>query len=208
VKRLAASVAIAGRQRGFHRRERRDAVVSTVSAYRMSMRRFAAMGDLDVWYSRIEVDSKLAQLSKHLDARHLQRIERAKDSARALRKLALPTDDGLRIAGDPPLIVPIEELAEDSPAERQLETVLAEYRGSLSAAHRHLADEYRYVHAARKVVGVGSVGTRAWIVLLVGRDSDDPLFLQAKEADTSTWSDMPAKAASGTTASVSSKDRG
>jgi uncharacterized protein (DUF2252 family) len=188
VKRLAASVAIAGRERGLRRRERRAAVLASVSSYRDTMRRFAAMRDLDVWYARIDVESRLGQLGEHLDDKHLQRIERgiakakSKDSLRALRKLTQPGEDGLRIVSDPPLIVPLEELAEGPEAERQLESVLADYRHSLSGAHRHIAAAYRYVHAARKVVGVGSVGTRAWIVLFVGRDSDDPLFLQAKEA--------------------------
>jgi uncharacterized protein (DUF2252 family) len=188
VKRLAASVAIAGRERGLRRRERRDPVLATVSSYRGAMRRFAAMRDIDVWYTRIDVESRLAELGGSLDDKHRQRIERgiakarSKDSMRALRKLTEAGEGGLRIVSDPPLIVPLEELAEGEEAERQLESVLAEYRDSLSGAHRHIAAAYRYVHAARKVVGVGSVGTRAWIVLLVGRDADDPLFLQAKEA--------------------------
>ncbi|HXR29565.1 MAG TPA: DUF2252 family protein, partial [Solirubrobacterales bacterium] len=182
---------IAGRDRGLRRRERRAAALASVSSYRGAIRRFAAMRDIDVWYARIDVESRLVELGGHLDAKHLQRIERglakakSKDSLRALRKLTQPGEDGLRIVSDPPLIVPLEELAEGSAAEGQLESVLAEYRDSLSGAHRHIAGAYRYVHAARKVVGVGSVGTRAWIVLLVGRDSDDPLFLQAKEAQAS-----------------------
>jgi len=191
VKRLAASVAVAGRERGLRRRERREAVLATVSSYRGAMRRFAAMREIDVWYARIDVESRLAELGGHLDRKHLQRIERniakakSKDSLRALRKLTRPGEDGLRIVSDPPLIVPLEELAEDREAESQLEAVLADYRDSLSEAHRHIASAYTYVHAARKVVGVGSVGTRAWIVLLIGRDSEDPLFLQAKEAQAS-----------------------
>jgi len=191
VKRLAASVAIAGRERGLGRRERRKAVLGSVASYRTSMRRFAAMRDIDVWYARIDVESRLAEFSAHLDSKHLQRIERgvakakSKDSLRAARKLTQATEDGLRIAGDPPLITPLEELTEGAEAREQLETLLAEYRTSLTGAHSHIAGAYRYVHAARKVVGVGSVGTRSWIVLLVGRDSEDPLFLQAKEAQAS-----------------------
>ena len=191
VKRLAASVAIAGRERGLRRPERREATLASVSSYRGAMRQFATMRDIDVWYARIDVESRLAEFGEHLDAKHLQRIERgiakakSKDSLRALRKLTQPGEEGLRIVSDPPLIVPLEELAEVRDAESQLESLLAEYRSSLSDAHQHVADAYRYVHAARKVVGVGSVGTRAWILLLVGRDSDDPLFLQAKEAQAS-----------------------
>jgi uncharacterized protein (DUF2252 family) len=191
VKRLAASVAVAGRDRGLARRERRRAIRRSVGAYRDSMRRFAEMRDVDVWYARTDVDSRLAELGKHLDGESRRRIERnvaratSRDSLRALRKLARPTEDGLRIVGDPPLVTPVEELGDGAEIESQLEAVLTEYRSSLSGAHRHLAAAYRYVHAARKVVGVGSVGTRAWIVLLVGRDSEDPLFLQAKEAGAS-----------------------
>jgi uncharacterized protein (DUF2252 family) len=191
VKRLAASVAIAARERGLQRRERREAILATVSSYRGTMRRFATMREIDVWYARIEVEPRLAELGEHLDREHRQRIEcgiakaRSKDSLRALQKLTEAGEDGLRIVSDPPLVTPLEELEDGADAERQLEAVLADYRDSLSAAHRHIAAAYRYVHAARKVVGVGSVGTRAWIVLLVGRDSDDPLILQAKEAEAS-----------------------
>ena len=191
VKRLAASVAVAGRDRGFQGRERRPAVLAGVASYRDSMRRFAAMRDIDVWYARIDVAARLAQFEELLDSKHLQRIERglakarSKDSLRAVRKLTQATELGLRIAADPPLIVPLEDLADGAEARDQLEAVLADYRDSLSGAHRHIAGAYRYVHAARKVVGVGSVGTRAWIVLLAGRDSEDPLFLQAKEAGAS-----------------------
>ena len=191
VKRLAASVVIAGRERGLGRRERRGATLASVASYRSSMRHFAAMRDIDVWYARIDLESRLAEFSAHLDSKHLQRIERgvakakAKDSLRALRKLTESTEDGLRIAADPPLITPLEELAEGPEAREQLEALLVPYRDSLSGAQGHIASAYRYVHAARKVVGVGSVGTRAWILLLMGRDADDPLFLQAKEAQAS-----------------------
>jgi len=191
VKRLAASVAIAGRERGLGRRERRKAVLGSVASYRSSMRRLAEMRDIDVWYARIDVESRLAEFSAHLDTKHLQRIERgvakakSKDSLRALRKLTESTEGGLRIAADPPLITPLEELADGPEAREQIESLLDQYRASLSGAQGHIAGAYRYVHAARKVVGVGSVGTRAWILLLIGRDVDDPLFLQAKEAQAS-----------------------
>jgi len=123
-----------------------------------------------------------------VDERRCRRIERnlakarAKDSLRALGKLTGEKDGEVRIVSDPPLITPLEELTDAVDAEQQLQAVLAAYMESLSGDRRHLAASYRYVHAARKVVGVGSVGTRAWIVLLLGRDSGDPLFLQAKEA--------------------------
>jgi uncharacterized protein (DUF2252 family) len=191
VKRLAASVVIAGRERGLAWRERRKAVLASVASYRTSMRRLAEMRDLDVWYARIDLESRLVEFSAHLDTKHLQRIERgvakakSKDSLRALRKLTEATEDGLRIASEPPLITPLEELFDGPEAQEQLESLLEEYRTSLGGAHGHIASAYSYVHAARKVVGVGSVGTRAWIVLLAGRDAGDPLFLQAKEAQAS-----------------------
>ena len=191
VKRLVASIAIAGRERGFGGRRRREAVAGASSAYRESMRRFAAMRNIDVWYSRIDVDSRSAELRSYVDARRFRDVERnlekarAKDSLRALRKLTREEDGELRIVSNPPLITPLAELTDADDAEQQLQGLLAAYQESLGPDHRRLASSYRYVDAARKVVGVGSVGTRAWIVLLLGRDSDDPLFLQAKEAQRS-----------------------
>jgi uncharacterized protein (DUF2252 family) len=106
---------------------------------------------------------------------------------RAFSKLTERVDGKLRIASDPPVLVPIEELAggQAEAAENRIREVVDSYRESLSPARRHLFDGYRYVHAARKVVGVGSVGTRAWIALFVGRDEGDPLFMQIKEAQRS-----------------------
>ncbi|MGN6257436.1 MAG: DUF2252 domain-containing protein [Solirubrobacterales bacterium] len=191
VKRLAASVVVAGRERGFGKRERRRMILATVGAYRRSIREFAAMRNLDVWYSRLDVEPAVDALRPQLDDRRVRRLERnlakarAKDSLRALGKLTHERGGELRIVSDPPLITPLEELTDAADAEEQLQAVLAAYRETLSPERRRLVGSYRYVHAARKVVGVGSVGTRAWIVLLVGRDEKDPLFLQAKEAQPS-----------------------
>jgi uncharacterized protein (DUF2252 family) len=191
VKRLAASVAIAGRGRSFKGKERRRATQSAVQSYREAMRAYAGMSNLDVWYSRLDVEPVLAALGSEVDERRLRRVERslekarAKDSLRALAKLTHEEDGAIRILREPPLITPIEELADAAEAEAQLQAVIEAYRESLTHDRRHLASSYRYVHAARKVVGVGSVGTRAWIVLLLGEDSTDPLFLQAKEAQAS-----------------------
>ena len=191
LKRLAASVAIAGRARGFGRKERRRAVLSGSAGYREAMRSFAAMRNIDVWYARIEVESRLAELRPRLDEGNLRKVERnlakarSKDSLRALRKLTREQDGELRIVSDPPLITPLEELSDAPGAEAQLRAVLDAYLGSLGDDLQRLASSYSYAHAARKVVGVGSVGTRAWIVLLLGRDGSDPLFLQAKEAQRS-----------------------
>jgi uncharacterized protein (DUF2252 family) len=146
------------------------------------------MRNLDVWYSRVDVDPALEAARAQVGDRRVRRLERnlakaqAKDSIRALGKLTYEEGGRLRIVSEPPLITPMEELTGADDAERQLREVIGTYRESLSPDRQHLAASYRYVHAARKVVGVGSVGTRAWIVLTLGRDSQDPLFLQAKEA--------------------------
>ena len=191
VKRLAASVVVAGRERGFGKGERRRTTLATVGAYRRSMRKFAAMRNLDVWYSRLDVEPAVEALRSQLDGRRLRRLERnlakaqAKDSLRALGKLTHERDGAVRIVSDPPLITPLAELTDAEDAEQQLQAVLAAYRETLTPDLQRLVGSYRYADAARKVVGVGSVGTRAWIVLLLGRDASDPLFLQAKEAQAS-----------------------
>jgi uncharacterized protein (DUF2252 family) len=188
VKRLAASVAIAGRERGFGGKERRQATRSAVRSYRNAIRRFAGMRTIDVWYARLDIEPALAALRAQLDGDRLRQVERSlakassKDSLRALGKLTERVDGEIRIRSEPPLLTPVEELADAAVVEARLEAVLDAYRASLTHDRRHLVDSYSYVHAARKVVGVGSVGTRAWVVLLLGGDADDPLFLQAKEA--------------------------
>jgi uncharacterized protein (DUF2252 family) len=192
VKRLAASFAVAGRAHGYDEAGVQGAVRATVQAYRESMRGFAEMRDLEVWYARLDI----AQISTWLEAkarRHELRVWRKgiakaehKDSLRALAKLTEEVDGQIRIRSDPPLILPVDELAPGSvDTGSLLKDLLAAYRETLDHHRRHLAARYEYVHAARKVVGVGSVGTRAWVVLLTGRDGSDPLFLQAKEADES-----------------------
>jgi uncharacterized protein (DUF2252 family) len=193
VKRLAASVAIGARDRGFSAAEGEAAVLASVGAYRGAMAQFAAMGDLDVWYARLDVDQAVAQWqqeAKKTDRRRLEKnLEKArnKDSLRALKKLTETVDGHVKIADRPPLLVPIDRLAEREgrePAEisKLIEGLLATYRDTLDDQAQVLAARYSYVDAAHKVVGVGSVGTRAWIALLFGRDEQDPLFLQMKEA--------------------------
>jgi uncharacterized protein (DUF2252 family) len=191
VKRLAASVSVAGRARGFSTKQRRQMAQATAGAYRTVMRRLSRMRELEVWYERIDVGEVLERFRKQATDRQLRRVEkdtakaRRKDSTRAFAKLAATVDGAPRILSDPPLVVPIQELLPDAEA-RQLEegmlALLESYRRSLPEHRRRLLDRYRYADFARKVVGVGSVGTRAWIILLIGRDSGDPLFLQAKEA--------------------------
>ena len=193
VKRLAASVAIGARDRGFKKAERRAAVLGSVASYRKAMAQFDAMSEIDVWYSRLDVAEIAARWGDKVtktDRRRLQKNvakARNKGSLRALEKLTEKSDGELRIADRPPLLVPIGKLAEREGADAEAITglmkhLLSEYRGTLDHQARVLAERYHYVDAAHKVVGVGSVGTRAWIVLLLGRDAGDPLFLQVKEA--------------------------
>jgi len=188
VKRLAASVAVAARDRGFSVADRREAVTRAALSYRETMRQFADMRTLDVWYARLEVEELFARWSVPGGGqRKALEKARSKTSLRAFSKLTHEVDGQPRIISDPPLIVPIEELVEG--AEQQMQEVmtnlLADYRTTLPDDRRTLIDGYEPVHFARKVVGVGSVGTRAWIVLLLGRDTRDPLFLQIKEAEAS-----------------------
>jgi uncharacterized protein (DUF2252 family) len=189
VKRLAASIAIAGRERGFGGRDRRRALETTGAAYRESMREFAAMRNLDVWYARVDVETAKENLRSALTAARRREMDRqldkarAKDSLRALKKLTTTDAEGrLRIVAEPPLITPLSELADGTETEGMLRPILDSYTSTLSDDRRRLVATYDYVDAARKVVGVGSVGTRAWIILMLGRGSGDPLFLQAKEA--------------------------
>ncbi len=188
VKRLAASVAVSARDLGFAVADRRAAVTRAVLSYRETMREFAEMRTLDVWYARLEVEDLFARWSvRGTEQRRALEKARAKTSLRAFNKLTHEVDGHPRIISDPPLIVPIEELVEGTQEQMQevMTKLLADYRKTLPDDRRALIDGYEPVHFARKVVGVGSVGTRAWIVLLLGQDSGDPLFLQIKEAEAS-----------------------
>jgi Uncharacterized protein conserved in bacteria (DUF2252) len=158
------------------------------------MHDFAAMRNLDLWYSRFKADKLARDFRSHATGEERKRLDkglakaRAKDSLRAFSKLTRVVDGKPRIVSDPPLIVPVEELVEGVEVEELLERfqlLIRAYRSTLPRDRRKLIERYRFVDAARKVVGVGSVGTRAWIVLMRGRDDEDPLFLQAKEAQAS-----------------------
>ena len=195
VKRLAASFEIAGRDRGFDPAQRRDVVTAGVAEYRARMQQAAAAHNLDVWYAHIEVDRLFADLkasaTKKQQARAAANVAKARtrDSLQAFTKLTREVDGQRRIVSDAPLIVPIEELIPEGSArddvEGELRALIRSYRRTLETDRRELLEGFEYVHAARKVVGVGSVGTRAWIILMLGRDGQDPLFLQAKEAQES-----------------------
>ncbi len=194
VKRLAASIAVAGRERGFTGAERRTTVRAAVRQYREAMKRFGTMGNLDAWYARLDRDELLKRLEGGATAEQLRTFRKTvakaqrKDSARAFERLASTDGGEPRIVSDPPLIVRIEDLLPEGQAdefEEAMRGLLRSYRASLQGDRRYLLERYRYVDLARKVVGVGSVGTRAWVVLMLGRDEGDPLFLQCKEAQPS-----------------------
>jgi uncharacterized protein (DUF2252 family) len=192
VKRLAASLAVAGRDRGFGDATRRAVVKAAVREYREAMARFAEMRNIHVWYARLDVASIRDQLGT--SGKQMKRLQstvagaRTKDSIRALTKLCRTVDGELRIIGNPPLVTPIEDVlpgAEQEQLEDVVRRMIETYRLTLPRDRRELLESYRYVHAARKVVGVGSVGARTWILLMTGRDGADPLFLQFKEAQAS-----------------------
>jgi uncharacterized protein (DUF2252 family) len=194
VKRLAASITVAGRVNGFTKKERKRIVVRAANSYREAMAQFATMSNLAVWYSRSQIKEGLPQLSAMLDKKTVKEAQKlvdkakTKDSMSALAKLTNTVNGEPRIISAPPLIIPAEELLTPDQAERfmsSMEAAHRSYRHSLLADRRHLLEQYRFVQLALKVVGVGSVGTRAWIMLLLGRDGTDPLFLQAKEAQAS-----------------------
>jgi uncharacterized protein (DUF2252 family) len=194
VKRLVASFAVAGRHRGFSGKERAGINAAVVRSYRESMHSFASMRNMDLWYVRADVEELAREFAAGATGRQRRRMEknvahaRAKTGLKALDKLTRLVDGERRIVSDPPLVVPIRELAEpgqQAKASEGFRYLIRAYRRTLAADRRRLLERFRYVDAARKVVGVGSVGTRAWIVLMLGRDNDDPLFLQAKEAQRS-----------------------
>jgi len=198
VKRLAASFAITGRAGGFPVMEQNRAVEACVRSYRRRMREFAGMRTLDIWYAQDDADGLRHLLASSMDKQARRRTAEATARARtrthlqAFAKLTRVTAEGRRIAPDPPLITPLRDLLPTLPEngqeggqEHELRTVLETYARTLPSERRHLLRHYRLVDLARKVVGVGSVGTRCWILLLLGRDDDDPLLLQAKEAQES-----------------------
>jgi uncharacterized protein (DUF2252 family) len=196
LKRLAASMAIAGRDRGLSNAEIADVLAWTARSYRESIRGFAAMSNLAVWYAKLNVDDVMEVVRQQGLAvgKRLQRMEqrlgraRSKDSTRAVSKLTETVDGKLRFVSEPPLVVPVEELLgerERGELRAGMQELLDRYRKSLGEEIKTLLGDYSFEAIARKVVGVGSVGTRAWVLLLVGRDEGDPLVLQAKEAQES-----------------------
>jgi uncharacterized protein (DUF2252 family) len=194
VKRLAASLSIAGRGNGFSRKERRKCVLESIRRYRDASAEFGTMRALDVWYACADIDEVEAALRSKVPSSRRVNVDETllkaygSGSLKGSAKLTEMTDDGVRLKAYPPLMIPIAELLPDTERE-ELETglkeLLALYRRSLLPERRVLFDQFEFVDMARKLVGVSSIGTRCWVVLLRGRDDGDPLLLQVKEAEPS-----------------------
>jgi uncharacterized protein (DUF2252 family) len=198
VKRLAASLEVAARGHGLAGKDRHKIVIGAVARYRMAMRDFAGQPNLAVWYARADMDELRAQFNAQLKKRQRTAVDkglakaRTRDGMQELAKLTRIVDGRPRIISDPPLIVPAEELVPRQTDRKALLSMLADllarYRRTLQGDRRFLFEQFEFADMARKVVGVGSVGTRCWIVLMLGRDDSDPLFLQVKEAAPSVLS--------------------
>jgi uncharacterized protein (DUF2252 family) len=204
LKRLVASFAVAGRDRGFSAKQRQTINRAVTEAYRKAMRSFAGMDTLALWYARIEVDQIVELFRQQAGKKQRKQADRdiakarTKDSLAAFAKLTHLVDGEPRIVSNPPLIVPVEELVQPGTRSSHgefLHGLVRSYWETLPGDRRRLLERFRYVDSARKVVGVGSVGTRAWILLLLGRDEGDPLFLQAKEAQASVLEPFLGKSA-------------
>lgn len=191
VQRLAASFEIAGRSLGLNDAKRAATVRQVNRAYRLAMREFAALTPLDVWYSRLDLDGIIRMVGEEIGHHFVKAARRAaekahhKDRFRALDRLTRRVDGELQFVSSPPVLVPAGELFDEiskSELDESVRSLLAAYRDTLDFKYRHLLDQYSFVEVARKVVGVGSVGTRSWVVLLTGRDMGDPVFLQVKQA--------------------------
>ncbi len=198
VKRLAASLEVAARGNGFAGKQRREIVTAAVTRYRQAMRSFAGMTNLDVWYAHMDMDQMRAQFDAQLAPRQRKAVDkglaraRTRDSMEQVAKLTRVVDGQPRIIAEPPLLVPIDDLipgqTDRAAFQEQFNGLLAKYRRTLETDRRLLLEQFRFADLARKVVGVGSVGTRCWIALMLGRDDADPLFLQIKEAEASVLS--------------------
>jgi uncharacterized protein (DUF2252 family) len=198
VKRLAASLEVAGRENGLTSKQRREIVTNAVNRYRLAMRQFAAMTNLDVWYAHMDINELRAEFDAQLQARQRKLVDkslakaRTRDSIEQLGKLTQVINGRPRIVSDPPVLVPMDELLgtekERLGFQEEITSLIAKYQRTLETDRRYLLQQYEFCDMARKVVGVGSVGTRCWIVLMLGRDDSDPLFLQVKEAEASVLS--------------------
>jgi Uncharacterized protein conserved in bacteria (DUF2252) len=199
VKRLAASAEVAARGNGFGRKQRREIVLAAVARYRRAMRRLAGLGEIDAWQSPAEVDELRRRYQDILDRRERRLADadlaRARDRAglQALDRMIRPVGGHLRFIADPPLLVPVADLPGAQATgglEAHLNGIITNYGQTLEWDRRFLVGKYQVADLARKVVGIGSVGMRCWVVLLTGRDADDRLFLQIKEAVPSVLSEF------------------
>ena len=191
VKRLAASLAVAGRGNGFPAKDRRKIILAGVERYRTAMRDFAGQPFLAVWYAHMDVDDAIARYRSQMKAKRVKAVEKmvakahTNDSMKAQRKLTTQVNGQRRIISDPPLIEPVEEVFSGEQASaiyKLIHEMLGKYQRTLQSDRKHLLEEFTLVQVARKVVGVGSVGTRCWIALMDAGDGTEPLFLQPKEA--------------------------
>jgi uncharacterized protein (DUF2252 family) len=191
VKRLATSFVLAGRALELSQKDIDSIARVSVSTYRKAMAEFAALRNLELWYARIDAQTIIDRAGGRFTPEEVRRFEKAvskaegKDNLKAFAKLTESVDGEIRIASDPPLIVPVRDLPQAALVEDTQNWVhdrFVEFRRTLQPDRRHLLEGYRVVDIARKVVGVGSVGTRTWILLLLGKDDNDPLMLQIKEA--------------------------
>jgi uncharacterized protein (DUF2252 family) len=173
---------------------RRKITLAATEGYRTAMRDFAQQPLLDVWYAHLDIEPALAEFRSQVKASRFKATQallakaHTRDSMQALRKLATMAGGQRRSSATRRLIVPVEEVFADVQADaiyEQLRAVLGKYRRTLQSDRRHLLKQYTLVQMARKVVGVGSVGTRAWVLLMDACDGVEPLFLQAKEAQPS-----------------------
>ena len=191
IKRLVTSFEVSGRGQGYDARKRRAVSCMVSRSYRESMAHYAGKRNFDVWYLRTDVKEVIATLSSRLSTKSLNQAkrdvakDRMRDSLSAFEKLTRIVDGEPRFTSDPPLIVPVREIADRKQSLETARALIRSYGKTLSGDRQHLLNEFRFVDAARKVVGIGSVGTRCWILLMLGRDNDDPLILQLKEADAS-----------------------
>ncbi len=194
VKRLAASLEVAARGHAFDGRTAGTITLAGMRAYQQAIRDFAGMSNLDVWYARLDVDGVIQRWGGTVRAKRVKEFQRtvakasSKDQIKARAKLTRADAGGLHFVSDPPLLVPVAELygAVDAEAiEESIHETIRSYRRSLQGDRRRLLESYRFVDLARKVVGVGSVGTRAWVALFVGARDADTLILQVKEAEAS-----------------------
>jgi uncharacterized protein (DUF2252 family) len=201
VKRLAASLEIAGRDNGYTEKQRGTITRRASQSYREGIRAFANESMLEVWYAHLDIDTLLTQFQSLLDPKRTPAVwravmkARAHDNLDAFTKLAVMVDGEPRIAHNPPLVVPVENFINGADREKAmeiLEKLLRAYYDTLLPERRHLLEQYRFVHFARKVVGVGSVGTEAWIALFLDEDQSSPLFLQIKEAQASVLEEFTA----------------